>query len=89
MRQGIFLPESTFSADTLTVSAYSTGVQARASTCVRTLTIPNTGSHIIVWTHENTPHTDRMGIYSAALAATVPYAGKVTQFPARDKEVLK
>ena len=62
MRQGIFLPESTFSADTLTVSAYSTGVQARASTSVRTLTIPNTGSHIIVWTHENTTHTDRMGI---------------------------
>ena len=40
MRQGIPPPESTFSADSLTVSAYSSHVQLHASTAVHTLKIP-------------------------------------------------
>ena len=39
LRQGIFLPESTFSADSFTVSVYP-HVQSHASTSVRTLKIP-------------------------------------------------
>ena len=38
---------------------YNPCVQLRASTCVCTLKIPNTGSQTTVWTHENTAHTDR------------------------------
>ena len=55
MRQGIVLPESTFSADSLTVSVQPPWAIAG------TLKIPNTGSHTIVWTRENTAHTDRNG----------------------------
>ena len=40
---------------------YSPRVQSHTSTSVRTLKIANIGSHTIVWTHENTPHTDRNG----------------------------
>ena len=46
-----------------------------ASQPVRVLKFQNSGSHTIVWMHENTTHTDRMG--SAALVAAVPYTGKV------------
>ena len=55
MWQGTFLPESASSVDYLTVP-YSPSVQSHASTSVRTLKIPNTGSHTIVWTQENTAH---------------------------------
>ena len=47
------------------------------STSVRTLKIPNTVSHIIVWTHEIL-HT-LVGLGSAALAAAVPYPAKATR----------
>ena len=50
-------------------------MQSHASTSVRTLNIPNTGSHTIVWTQENTV----TGMGSAALVAAVPYPGKVIQ----------
>ena len=43
-------------------------VQSYASTSGRTLKIPNTGSHTIVWTQENTLHTF-IGMGSAALTA--------------------
>ena len=52
-------------------------VQSHASTSVHTLKIPNTGSHTIVWTQE-TRHT-LAGVGSTALAAAVPYPGKVPQ----------
>ena len=40
---------------------YSPCVQLHASMSVRMLKIPDTGSHITVWTHEYTTHTDRNG----------------------------
>ena len=53
------------------------------------LNIPNSASHIIVWTCENTTHTDRNGymalllwllnLHGAALVAAEVYSGKVTQ----------
>ena len=36
-------------------------VQSLSSAAVRTLKIPNTGSHTVVRTHGNTAHTDRNG----------------------------
>ena len=56
-------------------------VQSHASTSVHKLKITNTGSHTIVWMHENTAHTDAVvGMGSAALAAAVQgNPGKVTQ----------
>ena len=36
-------------------------VQSLSSAVVRTLKIPNTSSHTIVWTHGNTAHADRNG----------------------------
>ena len=51
-------------------------MQSFASTSGRALKIPNIGSHTVVWTQENTAHTDRNGyISSAAFAAAVPYGG--------------
>ena len=40
---------------------YGVRVQSHASTSVRTLKIPNFGSHATDWTDENTSHTDRNG----------------------------
>ena len=57
---------------TLLRCPYSLRAQLHASTSVRTLKIPSAGSHTIVWTGENTAHTDRSG-YSAARATDVPY----------------
>ena len=56
VRQRSFLPESAFSADSYTVR-----VQSHAPASLRSLKIPNTGGHTIVWTHKNTAHTDRNG----------------------------
>ena len=68
MRQGIFLPESTFSADSLTGS-----VQLPcAIACINVrahVKIPNTYSHTTVQTHENIPTPT--GIGRDALAAPV------------------
>ena len=61
VRQGIYLPESAFTADSLTVAAQPPRVQSHASTTVRTLKISNTGSHTLLTEHENTTHTDRNG----------------------------
>ena len=58
-QRGIFLPESTSRADSLAVSVQPPC--ATASTSVRWLKIPSTGSHTIVWTHGKTAHTDRNG----------------------------
>ena len=48
---------------------YSPRVQSHASTAVSMLKIQNTGSHTIVWTHENA--APLIGIDSAALATAV------------------
>ena len=60
VRQIIFLPESASSADSLTVSVQPPCAVA-CITSVRTLTLPNAGSCTVVWTQENTTHTDRNG----------------------------
>ena len=59
-------------------------VQSLASTAVRTLTTPNTGSHIPLLGQKKIAHT-LMGMGSAALAAAV----RGPEFPAMDKEALK
>ena len=62
VRQGISFQESTFSADSLTASVQPPRVQSCASTSVRTLKIPNTDSHSIVWkVHQNTTPSGRNG----------------------------
>ena len=67
--QGIFLPESTSSADPLTV-------QSHASTSVLTSKIPTLAA-IPLSGHTKIPHT-LIGMGSAALVAAVPYPGKAT-----------
>ena len=67
VQQGIFLLESTFSADSLMVSMQPPQVQSHASTSVRMLKILNTSSYATVWTQENTAHTSRSGQHSEAL----------------------
>ena len=56
--QGIFLLESTSSADSLVASVQPlcaiTSINVCASTSVRVLKIPNTASYTTVWTHKNT-----------------------------------
>ena len=54
----LFLSHSQLSVQTFLRCPYRPRVQSHASTSVRTLKIPNTGSHAIVWTHENTALTD-------------------------------
>ena len=63
-----FFSQSQLSVQTLLRCPYSPCVQSRGSTSVCTLKIPHTGSHTIVWTHENT-----------ALVATVPLPGRATR----------
>ena len=57
VRQGIFLPESTSSADFHGVRA-APGCNRMHSASVCMLKIPNTSSHTTVWIHSNTVHTD-------------------------------
>ena len=60
MRQGIVILHQ-FPVPTFLWCPYSPHVQLCASTSVCTFKIPNTGSHTIVLTQENTAHTDRNG----------------------------
>ena len=79
MRQGIFLPESTSSAD-------SPGVQSHASVSVRTLKIPQLAD-MPLFGHMKILHTP-IGMGSTALAAAVKSSQvKQLKFPTRDKEV--
>ena len=75
---------------TLLRRPYSPCVQSLASTSERTLKIPNTGSHTIVWTHESTAHADR-NAYSIALLWCLLCLTRVWRpvFPAREKEILR
>ena len=88
-RHEIFLPESPFSADSLTVSAQLPRAVACINICIQ-LKNPNTGSHTIVRTDENTTHT-LTGMGSAALAAAMLCAAKTTRSIRKDSnnEVLK
>ena len=56
-----FSSQSQLPVQTLLRSPYSPRVESSAPTFVRTLKISNNGSHTIVWTQENTTHTDRNG----------------------------
>ena len=71
-----FFSESQLPVHTLLRCPHSPRVQSYASRSVRTLKIPHTGSHTIVWTHKNTKHNDRNGQRCDQ------------NFPARDKEVI-
>ena len=76
----------TVSADSLSLlllvlwCPYSPRVQPHLSTPVRTLKTTNTGSHTVVWTHENTAHTDRNGLYCSCSCCALPR--KELEFPA-------
>ena len=72
-----FFSQSQLSVQTVLLCPYSPRVQSHASTSVCTLTIPNTGSHATVWTHEILHTLTGMG--GAALAAAVSYPGKATR----------
>ena len=50
--------KSHLSLQTLLRCPYSPRGQSHASTPVLTLKIPNTGSHTIIWTHDNTAQTN-------------------------------
>ena len=69
---------------------YSPRVQSHAwSTSVRTLKIPSTDSHTIVWTHGNAAYTEWNG-YSAALgSAVLNCLVRWPEFTASDNEVFK
>ena len=56
--KGFFL--SQLPVQTLLRCPYSPRVQSHAPTSVRTLKIPNTGSHTLVCTDENTARTDSL-----------------------------
>ena len=75
---------------TLLRCPYSFRVRAilHSSASVRTLIIPNTDSHNIVRTYENTARADRNG-YSAALPAAVPYLGKATRISCKGQRSTK
>ena len=52
--QGIFLPESAFGADSFAAFMQPPCARSLASMSVRSLKIPDAGSHAIAWTHKNT-----------------------------------
>ena len=59
-------------------------VQSHASTSVRTLQIPNTGSHSLpLFGHTKILQT-LIGMGSAALAAALPYLGKATRISRKE-----
>ena len=55
--RGIFLPESTFSADSLTVSVQPLSAIACLDTCAHVQNPKHWQPYTIVWTHENIVHT--------------------------------
>ena len=67
-------------------------MQSHASTPARTLKIPSTGSHTVVWIYiyiyTKILHT-LIGMGSAALLATVPYRVNDTNFPQGAMKYLK
>ena len=71
----IFLPESAFSADSLTVFVQPSYIKSHASSA-RTLKIPKTGCHTIVWTLANTPSIDRNGQRCSCGCCSLAYLDK-------------
>ena len=66
-----FLSQGQLPVRTFLRCPYSPRVQSHASTSACTLKIPDTRSHTIVWTHENTVHT-AIGMSSAAFVVAMP-----------------
>ena len=64
-------------------------VQSHTSTSVRTVKIPNTGSHTIVWTRENTAHTGRNGYKRCSCGCCALPREAESNFLQATKEVLK
>ena len=61
-RRGTFLPESNFCADSLGgVCMHSPLCAIACISIFAHVKNPNAGSHTIVWTQENTAHTDSNG----------------------------
>ena len=87
MLQGIFLPQSTSSADSLTVSV-KTCVQSHAPTSAHTLKIPSSGSHIPLFGHTKIMHT-RIGMGIALLLQLVCLTKvRRPEFLTRDNEII-
>ena len=84
LNERIFLPESIFSADSLTVFTQPPCAIARVSICTHVQQIPNAGSRAIVGTHEVL--LTLIGVGSVVLAAAVSYQVRRPEFPTRDKE---
>ena len=90
MKHGVFLPESTLSADPLMLCSYSPHVQLHASTSVRMLKVQSTGNHTIAWTHEKTANAgstlkDGCGTHMARELKTVTYMQFVFPLPTHEK----
>ena len=77
VRQGIFLPESTISADSLTVSVHPR-VQSHAFTSVRTLKIPQSPVRVR-WTMETLEHPACTVGWVARLCRSWLSPGKATR----------
>ena len=71
VQQRNHLPESLFSADSLTVFAQTLCAIACINVCAHVQN-PRTGSETIVWTHGNTAHTAGLGSAALVTAVTVP-----------------
>ena len=54
-----FFSQGQLSVQTLLRGSCRPRVQSHASTSARTIKIPNTDNHTILWTHKNTAHTGR------------------------------
>ena len=87
MQQGIFLPESTFSADSLTVFVQPLCAIAWLNICV-CVKNPQTLAAIPLFGHMEIQHT-LIGTGSAALVAAAPCSGKVTQISLREQWNIK
>ena len=87
MQQGIFLPESTFSANSLTVFVQPPCAIAwlNISVCVKD---PHTLAAVPLFGHMEIQHT-LIGMGSAALVAAAPFSGKVTQISLREQWNIK
>ena len=72
-----FYPYSQLPVQTLSRCPYSPRERSHASTSVRTLKIPNTGSHIPLFGHTKIAHT-LIAMGRAALAAAMLYPSKAT-----------
>ena len=84
-----FFSQPTFSAPYLVLRCpYRPRVPLHALTAVRTLKIPNTGSHIPLLVYTKILHT-LIGVGSAGLAAAVPYPCKAIRISRKGKSSTK